>query len=367
MTPPIRQFKQALDQSTDRLREMAARGHDILGYFCTYTPVELIHAAGFIPVRIMAGLGSVTEADSLAPSFICPYMRRTLDRALKGEYDFLAGMVQGYTCDVACGMMNVWAENFPRRLNHTIPIPYNDTPRSRRYFAAGIEVFWAELIRAGGNLSPEKLAESINLYGRIRRLVLDLYQARAVGEFALSAAEFLGVIQAGFVLPPEKYLAMLLELAPEVSGRGGPDGVPVLVSGSLIEDPAVLDLVERAGGRVVADDLCTGFRHFQPATGVGDTPVLALIDRYMNRFPCPARSRAEDRAPLLLDLVERSGAEGVIFLFQKFCTPHLADHPYLVAALKEAGVPSVFVEMEETGLGEGRLMTRLQVFCEMLA
>jgi benzoyl-CoA reductase/2-hydroxyglutaryl-CoA dehydratase subunit BcrC/BadD/HgdB len=68
----------------------------------------------------------------------------------------------------------------------------------------------------------------------------------------------------------------------------------------------------------------------------------------------------------LIDLARRSGARGVVFLIQKFCTPHLTDIPILGRELKEAGLPSLVIEMEETGVMEGQTATRLQGFFEMM-
>ncbi len=96
--------------------------------------------------------------------------------------------------------------------------------------------------------------------------------------------------------PPEEYRSMISELLSEIRNAPSPDigdSVPILVSGSLVEEPAVLDLLEDSGGKVVADDLCTGLRNFQPPSGQGGDPIERLIDRYMNRLPCPARSRAD--------------------------------------------------------------------------
>jgi benzoyl-CoA reductase/2-hydroxyglutaryl-CoA dehydratase subunit BcrC/BadD/HgdB len=152
----------------------------------------------------------------------------------------------------------------------------------------------------------------------------------------------------------------------EKQGESNATGVPILVSGSIIEEPRVLEILEESGARVVADDLCTGLRHFYPADGEGGGPIERLIDRYMNRFPCPSRSKAEDRITMISELIKRSGAEGVVFLFQKFCTPHLADHPALAKQLKQMGIPSIVVEMEEAGVNEGQLRTRLEAFFEML-
>ena len=128
----------------------------------------------------------------------------------------------------------------------------------------------------------------------------------------------------------------------------------------------MLEILEECGGRVVADDQCTGLRNFQPPSGEGRDAIERLIDRYMNRSPCPARSRATDRAALLARLVERSQARAVVFVFQKFCTPHLADHPFLVADLKKRGIPNTMTETDETGANDGQLSTRFEAFFEVL-
>jgi len=365
----IEPFIEALKFQGPRLKALSQSGTKILGYFCTYTPVELVHAAGFLPVRIMGGPGTVSAADLVSPAFICPYMRRALEQGLNHEYDYLSGMVQAYTCDAACGVMRIWEQNLAGEIFHSIPLPYNDNPDSRRFLRAAIEELIDKLQAKGGRFSEEALAESLRLYGRIRDLVLELYRMRYDWRMPLAASQFLTVILAGFVSPPEEYRAMIAELIADLrkaSSLDTGDSVPVLVSGSIVEEPAVLDILEESGGKVVADDLCTGLRNFQPAAGEGSDAMERLIDRYMNRFPCPARSRATDRAVLLAELVERSRARGVVFAFQKFCTPHLADHPFLVEDLKKRGIPSIMIEMDETGANEGQLRTRFEAFFEML-
>jgi len=361
-------FTEALNDSTERLTDLSDRGTRMLGYFCTYTPVEFIHAAGFLPVRITGGTCDAAEADNLTPNFICPYMRQALSKALRGEYRFLSGVVQAYTCDVACGLVRIWENHIAGGLFHTIPLPYNDSTDSRRYFAAALEELGAKLQHLGAPVTESALDQSLDLYSQMRGSVLDLYRMRYDGTFPLAAADFLHVVRAAFVMPPEDYLTAVNDLieAARHAEVSATNGIPVLVSGSLIEEPRVLAILEESGGKVVADDLCTGFRHFFPADGQGSSPMDRLIDRYMNRFPCPARSRAEDRAARLAELIQRSAAKGVVFVLQKFCTPHLADHPTLVSMLKEWDMPTVMVEMEEAAINEGQLRTRLEAFFEML-
>ena len=362
-------FRDALHKAKEKFSLRAKEGKKVIGYFCTYTPIELIHAAGFLPMRLLGEAKVITKADALAPVFVCPYLRRTLEDALNGEYDFLSGVVQGYTCDATCGLVNIWEENISGEIFHQLPLPYNDNPAAREFLRSGIMEFTEKLNQAGGWFSEDFLEKSMDLYGEIRRAVHALYLLRNDDMLPLSAEELLTVVRAGFVMTPEAYLAELKKLSAAMTQKHlsiQNEGIPVLVSGSLIDDPKILHVLEESGGKVVADDLCTGFRHFFPTDGRGASPLDRLVDRYVRRSPCPARARAVDRAPYLMDLIRKSKARGVVFLLQKFCTPHLADLPILNETLKKEKVPSIVFEMEETGTMEGRLRTRMESFFEMM-
>ncbi len=375
-TDSVIQFKEAISTSQTALTALSEDGKKIIGYFCTYTPVEIIHACGFIPVRITGGYGNIDKAYQHVPDFICPYMKLALEKALDGQYDFLSGLVQGYTCDAACGMVNIWKDTIKLDIVHSVPIPYNKTPESKNYFKSVLDELIKKLNTLGGNFSDSALNDSLDLYHWIRTLQLSLYQHRYEGKSCFTAAEFMTIIDAGSVIPPEDYLAMLKKISDRLldkskkPGKGIPVAVPVLVpvlvSGSLIERPEVMDMIEACGGRIVADDLCNGLRQILPVDGKGKTPMDRLIHRYMNRFPCPSRSRVADRSRRILDILERSRAKGVIFLIQKFCTPHLSDIPILSGSLKEQGFPSIVIEMDETWQMEGQVKTRLEGFFEMI-
>jgi benzoyl-CoA reductase/2-hydroxyglutaryl-CoA dehydratase subunit BcrC/BadD/HgdB len=362
-------FEKALHNRRRQLRQLASSGHPPIGYFCTYTPVEIIHAAGFVPIRIMGGPGIVEKANTLVPDFICPYMKRSLERALNGDYRFLKGLVQGYTCDVACGMLNIWKENIPGEIFHAVPIPYNDNPASRAYYHASLQELIDRLNSAGGAFSKTTLERSLALYDRIRHLLTSFYDKRYDGRLNIGAGDLLTIIQAGWIMPPEAYLRMLEKIKTRIVGKSlyRNTGIPILVSGSLIESRDVMDTIESLGGRIVADDLCSGLRWFSPPGGNGAGPIDRVIDRHHKRFPCPARSRATQRAEQLATLVTRAKARGVLLLIQKFCTPHLADIPIISADLKEKGYPVMLVELDETGRVEGPLKTRLESFLEMMA
>jgi len=66
-------FSEIIENRTEYLREYKERsGRKIFGYFCTYTPEELLHAAGVHPVRLFGGTEDITQADTLIQSFGMP-------------------------------------------------------------------------------------------------------------------------------------------------------------------------------------------------------------------------------------------------------------------------------------------------------
>lgn len=363
-------FREALERQTWTLREAARAGRGIIGYFCTYTPIEIIHAAGFLPVRILGGTGPVSAAYSLAPDFICPYMLRSLEKALQGEYDYLLGIVQGYTCDVACGLVNIWRENIDCRFFSSVSLPYNDTPAARDFFQKETANLIEQLTTAGGHFDMDVLDRSVTLYDTVRQYLKELHADAYANRLSLTAVDLHDISQAVDVLPPSMVMEMLKDLKVKLSEQPSPavsGGVPVVVSGSLLASSALPAEIIAAGGRIVADDLCTGMRRLSAAKEKKDvSPMERIMARHFSRVPCPSRARAEERLPHLIQLAQSSGGRGVVFLLEKFCTPHLSDLPYLVNALKSSGIPSIVIETDDTGTTDSRMRTRLEGFFEMI-
>lgn len=163
--------------------------------------------------------------------------------------------------------------------------------------------------------------------------------------------------------------ARLLErLVAEVSGiKGEPDVLPgILISGSVLENPRIVDLVEECGARVVSDDLCNGTRGFWDDVAPGGDALTALARHYLGRTPCPRMKEARRRFDHVLAMIEEFHADGIIFYTLKFCDPYLYDVPLLKAELAERGIPALQLEGDFTPGTLGRVRTRIEAFIEML-
>lgn len=361
-----------LQNRADYLRDLKKRtGKKILGYFCTYTPEELLHAAGIHPVRLFGGIEDITQADTLIQSFVCPFARSILDTALKGGFDFLDGIVHSYTCDATCGLFGIMQRNIKLDFYYMFALPYFLNESSTRYCIRELEKLRRALEKFTGNeISDESLSESLRLYNRKRSVLKRLYALRAANPSPISGSDALNAVLAGMTAPVEEYPDIIEALIEEIMRPVGcgQDANRVYVSGSELHDPEILKTIEEAGATIVGDDLCTGARSFHDLVESDDNPMRALAVRYIARTPCPSRLPARRRLEFILEGMRESKAEALIFVIQKFCDPHLAEQPFLGESLKKAGVPSVVIETEHrVGPSRGQIRTRVQGLLEMIS
>ncbi len=337
-----------------------------LGYLCPYAPLELLHAAGFAPVRLMQLSGPVALADAHLPSFSCALVRTVTERMLKGELDFLEGVLFVHTCDTLQCAADIWRMARPRFrvLNFSLPSVLSQAS-ARDYLLAELRRLALALpATPGAGVTEDALRVSIALYNQQRRLLATLYERRQ----RLPVDEFWSLTLAVMVMPVEEHNALLRETLRRSEGPGdvGPAGPAVLLAGLVLDDLTIPRLIAELGGQVVGDDLCTGSRYFDTCADEHQEPYVALADRYLQRPPCPAKHDAtRPHAQRLLDLVRSSGAQGVIFALPKFCDPHAFDYVPLARALDGVGVPHLSIEADLT-VPAGQLRTRLQAFLEML-
>jgi len=194
LTPLITPFEETVNNRDTPLPRHSEK-QKVFGWFCTYTPIGLIHAAGFLSVRICGGMTTVEEAGNLVPNFVCPYMRTSIERALRGEYKYLSGVIQGYTCDISCGMMNIWEANTGLAVFHTVPLPYNTGDSARAYYRQTLNELIDKLAGADGRIDSTTLGRSLDLYAEIRKNLLLLHELRLRNIFVPLASDFYTLLE----------------------------------------------------------------------------------------------------------------------------------------------------------------------------
>lgn len=99
----------------------------VVGWFPVYSPVELTHAAGMLPIAIMGGGNQIeiANADSRFQSFVCSIVKSTLELGLTAQLQHLDGMFFHSICDPAKNLASVFRRNFPNLAVEFIHYPQN--------------------------------------------------------------------------------------------------------------------------------------------------------------------------------------------------------------------------------------------------
>jgi bzd-type benzoyl-CoA reductase N subunit len=341
-------------------------GHRAMGYLCSYVPAEIIHAAGYTPVRLRGDNTPLRLVDAHLQSFTCALCRSTLDQSLSGKLAFLEGTVFAHTCDTLQAQADLWRMNSePDYFVDTVMQPANlGTPAAHPYLAAELSRFRARLAAfAGRSISDEDLQASISIYDVTRQQVQKLQQTRS----KLNAVQFFAILDAAQAMPREVFNQHLAQVLAELESLPmRTSGARLVLTGAVLDEPRLLNLIDEADARVVGDDLCSGSRHFIDQVGSDDDPIPALAAYSLRRVPCPTKLHpAHDPGRHLLDLVRQTKADGVIFAVEKFCEPHAFDYALILPTLDRGRVPHLLLEMEHTPSLEA-LRTRIQAFVEML-
>jgi bzd-type benzoyl-CoA reductase N subunit len=370
---PIEQLRRvAADPKAYARRWKERRGGHVIGTLCSYAPEELILAGGALAHRIVGGRGPITRADAHLQSYSCSLVRGALEDALAGGLEFLDGIIFPHTCDSIQRLSDIWRLNARTgfHLDVVMPVKLN-TDSARAYMAAVMGEAKARLESLlERTINEADLRRAIETYNQIRATMGRLHALRRQRPGLISGGDGHTIVRASMVMDRGEFLACLGGLVDRLEGRSGEADTAakrIFLSGGVCNLPDLYSLIEGSGGVVVGDDLCTGWRGLTGMIEPGDDPIAAIAHRYARRAICPAKHAGiTRRGDELVRQARESGAQGVVFIFLKFCDPHAFDYPYLKSRLDEVGIPCLLIELEEQTANQGQLKTRCEAFIEML-
>lgn len=341
-----------------------------VGWLCSYTPLEIIHAAGLLPVRVFGHGAAVKKADSYMHPNLCPYVRSVLDVALDGGFDHLKGVVFVNSCDAMRRLRDVFLSYVNLEFNHLVDLPRRRTDADIAYMKGELETLKNKVEKQfGADISDGALRESIEKYKKSRELYEELNNLRKENPPRITGAEIMRLGWLMYSAPPDLWNAKAEKILNDKKTAlpPPPTGRPrILLTGNLIHSPEILSFIEDCGFDVVYDDTCTGGRFFEMPLGDTGDPPGDLARAYLFKPACARMMVFEERAKRINEKAKEFGAAGVIHHTLKFCDTYLYDVPNLKNSLEEAGLKTLFVEGDCTIGSFGQLKTRIEAFAEML-
>jgi bzd-type benzoyl-CoA reductase N subunit len=363
-----------------RAKKLSHQGKKVLGYLCAYVPLEMITAAGFIPLRIKGDVREpITKADAEMETIICPLIRSCFDMTLKGKYDFIDGLVIPHTCDSVSRTYDIWKYTLHLPYCHFINVPHSTDEPSIEFFKAVLGTFRKSLETfAGKGVSDEDLIQTISLYNQNRLRMRELYELRKPDPPLISGSEMTKVLVAVMGLPVDECNCLLESVIKEVSKR---DEAPVqkttriLVVGAQVDDSTFMEVIEESGANVVIDDLCIGSKVYWPDVDITNDPINNLAERYLKRLMCPRTYRQrtgtyqqylEERFGHIRHFIKDFRVNGVILYTYKYCDPYGFEVPATKSYIESLNIPVLYLEDEYSLSTISQFKTRIQAFLELI-
>ncbi len=355
------------------VRKWREDGGRVVGYACGYVPEEIIHATGLFPYRVEArGETETGLADVYMHRFNCTFARCILQAGLGGKYDFLDGFCLLNGCEQIRRIYEIWEKHIPAtEYQYMVTVPHSIYDAGFEWYRDEVFNFKESLANNfGRRCSNADLAESIQVYNRSRELIAELYGLRRAEAVPVSGGEALSILLAAGLMPRERYNHLLEAALDEIKARSGRTDYTarLMVGGSALDDPQLMDVIEDLGGVVVTDSLCFGSRHFMNPVEEDGDPLTAIARRYYYHNPCPRMmNEFENRLAFTEGLARGADVDGVILQKIVFCDNHAVDSTMLAYELEEKGIPVLVLEREYILSDVGRLKTRVEAFMERIA
>lgn len=328
-----------------------------VAWFCTYTPLEILDAAGLEPYGIRGDEGDARE-DVLLGDAACSYARSCLGGKLDGTFDFLAGAVIAHSCECMRRLYDGWShgrEDADGDWVYLLDVPKKHDSSSGALFASNLGRFREAVSARFGAFTDRDLKEAIERRNRLRELLEDISRSRRLDPPGLKGSEAMRLLRFAFTEPLGAALRHLEEATARLRDGAEGGGAPrVLVYGGPVH-ANLHEYVESAGGEVVFEHACNGWRFMGGKVDPEKEPLRALADAYLGKHPCPRMLGTRSRWGMedLRSLVEEYRVDGIVYCAMKFCANLQGLWP-LFRDLAAWGIPVKMVEGEISGYADRR-------------
>ncbi len=351
-----------------------AEGKKVIGLLCTYVPEEIISAAGMLPWRIT---GTWKEAIPLAgvyrPEMTCRYCSHVLESVLSGELSFLDGIIGTQVDDDFKRLMDVLKAIKQPEFVHMMYLPHVSNKITLDMWKKSI----LELQDALENLSGVRidygeLCRQVEIYNKMRDILMRIYEMRKRETPPLTGAEVLGITTAARVMPREEFNKEMESLWQYIEKRSLPlnwKRPRILMISEYLDHPGYVEIVEKSGAVVVMDDFDTGSRYFWNNVNMNNSSgdiFYAIADRYLNKPAAARMVNWNDQATQLIKWAREFDIDGIIELRQLYSLP--LDYRFFAMKKKfsEVDIPYISLSREYHVANQGMLRTRIEAFVEML-
>ena len=361
----IERFRSVTQNSHEYAKSLQRKGRLLAGYMCTHVPEEILYAAGIIPLRVLSAHVSQATTRSYIHETYCSFSHDCAYQGLQQNYDYLDLIVHSSSCIHMAEAFNVWVRfaGFQQK-SFLIPYPHIIHTKAAEGF---MKESFEEFKRFIEKLSKRRIKEddierAIQTYNHTRRLLKRLWEFLKLDSPPITGPEVASVTLASQLMDKQECNPMLEQLIQQLEAEGSagvgtpPAGVRLMVTGGACDDLRVFDLIENLNysASLIFIDSCTAARYFWFEVPEDRPDKLeAIAEGYIGRIPCPAKDNVpgtgeKKRFRFIQQFIQDFKPDGVIFLYQRFCSPQSMDVVALKPIMNMLGIPWTEIELDTT-------------------
>jgi benzoyl-CoA reductase subunit C len=374
----IERFRHITENTPEYARSLKGKGRLLAGYMCTHVPEEILYAAGIVPLRILSSHESQAMTRSYIHETYCSFSHDCAYQGLQHNYDYLDLIVTSSSCIHMGEAFNVWVRfaGFQEK-SYLMQYPHIIHTKPAGGFMAESFGQFKEFVEklAKRPITDDDLEGAIKVYNHNRRLLKRLWEFLRRDKPPITGPEIATATLASQAMDKQECNGMLEQLIERLEAEPGkaPSGVKLMVTGGACDDLGVFDLIEHLNysASLIFVDSCTAARYFWFEVPEGRPDKLkALAEGYIGKIPCPAKDNVpgtgeKKRFRFVQQFIEDFKPDGVVFLYQRFCSPQPMDVVGLKPVLDKLGIPSTELELDTT-VPITQFRTQLEALVEII-
>ncbi len=373
------EFNEQRRASFIRVKDFKQAGGRLVGYLCSYTPLEVIDAAGASGVALCGTSDEVIPtAEKTLPANLCPLIKSTYGFAAsqKCPFTYFSDIIVGETtCDGKKKMYELLDELKPTHILHLPNSRAREHEREAWYREVRLLKERLEELY-GVQITDDDLRAAARRRNRMRRAMTELYDLQANVPPAMSGVELMSTMFAAtFSFDIDEFTGKLEALAAERRAQYeagerpvAADAKRILVTGCPIGGVInkIGRTIERNGGVVVCADDCSGERTQSALIDEDADDILrAIADRYLD-INCSVMTPNTARMDNTLAMIEKYRVDGVVESVLTACHTFNVEAALMERAVEGAGVPYLKIETDYSAGDQGQIDTRIAAFIETL-
>ena len=362
-----------------KVKEYKENGGKFAGCLCSYTPNELLDAAGVASVGLCGTSNeTVPDAEVDLPKNLCPLIKSTYGfaKSQKCPYTYFADLIVGETtCDGKKKMYELLAEY---KDVHVLHLPQSqERPYAKDIWKEELIILKEKLEeKFGVEITDEKLREAARKRNRLSKALCEMYNLQTNVPPAMKGVEMMIALQQGtFSFDLDEQIAAIerkVEAAKAAYAAGerpvSEKAKRILITGcptgGVIQK--VGTVIENNGGVIVCLDDCGGERTRKMLVDTeADDIMKAIADRYLE-IHCSVMTRNDGRLENTKAMIEKYKVDGVIEVVLQACHTFNVEATPMGRMVEDMGIPYLKMETDYSTTDSGQIETRISAFIEML-